>query len=49
MFKMFEDSGVKPYELRSDQGSEYKNSEINFLNTSKVEIYLHIMKLKQIM
>ena len=38
MSNIFEESGVKPQKIRSDQGSEYKNSELSkFLRTSKVD------------
>ena len=38
MSNIFEESGVKPQKIRSDQGSEYKNSEVTkFLRTSKVD------------
>ena len=38
MSNIFEESGVKPKKIRSDQGSEYKNSEVTkFFRTSKVD------------
>ena len=38
MSNIFEESGLKPQKMRSDQGSEYKISEVkNFLRKSRVE------------
>ena len=38
MSNILEESGVKPQKIRSDQGTEYKNSEVTkFLRTSKVD------------